>query len=79
MGDPKNIVLTGELGTLKRVSYSATTPDACHLYIEHQGQDYIGTLLIQDVGFCWHIYCVLQYHTRRSIKEIGSLPMDYTL
>jgi hypothetical protein len=77
--EPKNKILTGEVGILKRVSYSSMVNYACHLYTEYEGQDYLGTILINDAPFCWHLYFVLQDHRDQSIKEIGSLDLSYTL
>jgi hypothetical protein len=77
--EPRNKVITGEVGVLKQVSYSSMQGYACHMYIEHEGRNYIGTLLIDDATFCRHLYFVLHQQKGRSIKEIGSLDLSYTL
>jgi hypothetical protein len=76
---PGQKVIWGELGTLKRVAYSAMAPHACHLFIEYQGREYLGTLLMDDATFCRQLYYILQYHTTRSIEQIGVLDLSYTL
>lgn len=76
---PANKILKGEIEILKRVSYSSMAGYACHLYTEYEGQNYMGTLLIDDAAFCWHLYFVLQHHTEHSLGQIGSLEMSYTL
>jgi hypothetical protein len=76
---PSNKILRGEIGILKRVSYSSMTGFACHLYIEYEGRNYIGTILMDDAAFCRQLYFVLQRHAEHSLDEIGSLDLSYTL
>ena len=76
---PKYKTLRGEIGVLKRVSYSSMTGYACHLFMEYERRDYIGTILIDDAAFCWQLYSVLQRQTENSLEEIGSLDLSYTL
>jgi hypothetical protein len=76
---PRDKTLIGELGILKRVSYSSMSGYCCHLFVEYEGRDYIGTVLIDDAAFCRHLYFVLHHHLNLSIEEIGSLDMSYTL
>ena len=77
--DQENQTLIGEIGTLTRVSYSTIIGYCCHLYIEHEGRNYIGTILIDDQAFCRQLFSVLHHNTNRSIEAIGSLDLSYTL
>jgi hypothetical protein len=52
---------------------------ACHMYIEYEGRNYIGTLLVDDAAFCRHLFFVLHHNTNRSMEDIGSLDLSYTL
>src|SRR5262245_46111499 len=74
---PKNEILIGEIGVLKRISHSSTVgyACACHLYIEYSGMEYMGTLLTNDITFSNNLYLVLQHNLNRPIKEIGSIDM----
>ena len=72
-------VIAGEIGMLKTVTYHALHPTRCHLTIEHQGEDFIGTLLFDDKSVCWLITNILKKHACSSIKDIGSLDVSYTL
>jgi hypothetical protein len=70
----------GEIGILKAVLLSRIQPaDRCFLLISHQRSDYIGCLLSDDRPFCKHITGVLRFCCNRSIAEIGSLDLAYTL
>ena len=71
--------ITGEIGALKSVTYHDLYPKRCHLTIEHQSEDFMGTLLFDDASVCWLITSILKKHTRRSIKDIGSWDVSYTL
>ena len=70
--------ITGEIGVLKSVTYRDLYPRRCHLTIEHEGENFIGTLLFDDPSVCWLIRNILEKHTRRSIKDIGSLDISYS-
>jgi hypothetical protein len=71
--------ITGEIGVLKSVSYYDFSPLRCRLTIEHQGEDFMGTLLFDDASVCWLIADLLKKHTRSSIKDIGGLDVSYSL
>jgi hypothetical protein len=77
--EPRNKCVTGEVGVLKRVSYSSMAGYACHMYIEYEGRNYIGTLLVDDAAFCRDLFFVLHHNTNRSMEDIGSLDLSYTL
>jgi hypothetical protein len=46
--------------------------------IEHEGERYIGALLLDDHTFCWLVSKVLKTHIGCSIKEIGALDMSFS-
>jgi hypothetical protein len=77
--EPRDKIIRGELGKLKRVAYSSMAGTYCHLYTEYEGQIYLGTLLINDPAFCLHLWFVLQRNIGHTIEEVGSLDMSYTL
>ena len=71
--------IKGEIGILKRVDRDVKTVNRCFLLIEHNDQNYIGTLLFSDGMFCWLMSVLLKKHIGLSIKEIGNLDLSYTL
>jgi hypothetical protein len=77
---PENKRPLGEIGILKAVTLSRITPaERCYLYIEHEGSEYIGCLLIDDPSFCSQIATLLRGYLNRPISEIGSLDLAYSL
>lgn len=70
----------GEVGVLIEVKLSIIEPpNKCFLVIDHDGSNYMGCLLINDLPFCAQIAELLQDHYGRSIKEIASLDLGHTL
>jgi len=70
----------GEVGTLKAVFRSdMQPPNRCFLLISHQGSEYLGCLLFDDEPFCRQVMELLKAHCNRSIAEIGSVEVSYTL
>jgi hypothetical protein len=47
--------------------------------MEHRGAEYIGALLLSDTGFCREIFGVLIQNRGKTIQEIGSINLRYTL
>jgi hypothetical protein len=77
---PQNKHPRGEIGVLTEVALSKIKPgNWCYLYIDHDGSEYIGCLLIDDAAFCRQIAEVLQFCCNRPIADIGSLDVSYTL
>ena len=75
-----NKYLRGEIGILTAVSLTKIKPaNRCYLYISHEKLFYVGCLLFDDVAFCRHISQLLRFCRNRSIAEIGSLDLSYTL
>jgi|SRR5215471_14528959 len=70
----------GEVGTLKAVFRSdMQPPNRCFLLTTHQESEYLGCLLFDDQAFCCQVMELLKTHSNRSIAEIGSLDVTYTL
>jgi hypothetical protein len=77
---PENRHPRGEIGILKEVALTKITPaDRCYLYIDYEGSEYIGCLLIDDPAFCSQIVKLLQGYCNRPIAEIGSIDLAHTL
>ena len=47
--------------------------------MEHRGAEYIGALLLRDTAFCREIFGVLVKYRGKTIQEIGSIDLRYTL
>jgi len=71
--------LEGEVGVLKRVMCDKAMPNQCFLIIEHEGESWMGTLLIDDWEFCAQIAEILQSYVGHSIEEIGGIDLDFSL
>ena len=70
----------GEVGTLRDVHpFNFEPADRCFLYMDFEGASYIGCLLIDDTAFCRQIMELLLANRDKSIGEIGSLDLTYTL
>ena len=70
----------GEIGILKDVHRSNIEPaDRCFVYMDFDGASYIGCLLIDDIVFCRRTVEVLLANCNKTIAEIGSLDVPFTL
>ena len=69
----------GEVGILRAVLLSKDRVNRCFLLIFHQESSYIGCLLFDNHAFCSQIVKLLKGYCNRSIAEIGSLDLSYTL
>src|SRR5262245_661534 len=70
----------GEVGTLKAIFRSKIEPpDRCFLLISYEGSEYLGCLIFDDQAFCRQVTNLLEAHCNRSIAEIGSIDLTYTL
>src|SRR5262245_4997152 len=70
----------GEVGTLLNAILSSFPPQfTCFLIMKHRGAEYIGALLLDDRAFRKVVYDVLVQHRLKTIREIGSLDLSYTL
>ena len=70
--------LNGEIGVLISVDCDRTGK-RCYLGMELNDQRYLGTLLIEDVAFCWLITKILKNRLGMSIEEIGELDLSFAL
>jgi hypothetical protein len=52
--------------------------NTCHLVIEHENQNYNGSLVFDNGSFCRQIVELLKQYRGRSIKEIGDLQVNFT-
>src|SRR5262245_53555340 len=70
----------GEVGILKDVIPSFISPyDRCFLVMEHRSAEYVGALLLSDATFCREIFGVLLQNRGKTMQEIGSINLAYTL
>jgi len=70
----------GEIGILTKVELSNILPaDRCFLYVEHEGSSYIGCLLCGNHAFCSQLVKVLEANRNKTIADIGSLDLTFTL
>jgi hypothetical protein len=70
---------TGEIGFLERAIMHELFDNKIFLFIEHQGQRYMGSVQFDDPRFCLQIYAVLQAQVGLSIQEIGDLDLSQLL
>jgi hypothetical protein len=70
----------GEIGILRAVAKSNIEPaNRCFLYIDHEGSSYIGCLMCGDHAFCSQLVKVLEANRNKTIADIGSLDITFTL
>jgi hypothetical protein len=70
--------LTGEIGVLVSVDCDRTG-NRCYLGMEIDDRRYLGTLMVNDVAFCWLVTKILKNRTGMSIKDIGDLDLSFAL
>src|SRR5262245_13728573 len=72
--------LRGEIGILTRIVQDEDPKrPRCYLYITHDGEPYIGSLLFEDWGFCRFIVSFLKNHYGERIEDIAALDISETL
>ena len=77
---PKEEHPKGELGILRAVLLSKVSQaNRCFPLICYHDSSYLGCLLFDDEAFCRQVIELLKAHCNRSIAEIGSLDVTYTL
>ena len=74
-GDVK--IVKGEVGVLIYV-HAGGAVNTSYLVIEHENQNYSGSLVFDDGPFCRQIVDLLQRYCGRSVKEIGDLQVSFT-
>ena len=68
----------GEVGILREVVPSlVNAEDRMFLIIEHEGNEYMGCLMISDRAFCQQISELLRTKIGCTIEQIGSLDLRY--
>jgi hypothetical protein len=76
----RNITLQGEIGILQSVENPPFGDrNRVYLFIEHEMEIYIGTLIFDNAPFSWLIAKMLKQHIGWSIKELGDLDLSDTL
>jgi hypothetical protein len=68
----------GEFGVLRYV-HSTRFANKCYLVIEYNAEHYVGSLIFDDVSFCWQISNMLNNYIGEAVKDIGSLDVSHTL
>lgn len=63
----------GEVGILRHVHFTRLPANKCYLMIEHEDDNFVGTLIFSDRWFCAQIAEILQHHIGQTIKQIGDL------
>jgi hypothetical protein len=69
----------GEMGVLLKAYTTDQLSKTCYLVMEHESETYIGALILKNAAFCQHLCSVFQRNVGRTISEIGSLNLAYTL
>jgi hypothetical protein len=67
--------LLGEVGLLKDVRYYASRRGRLFLYVEHEGDHYVGCLMFDDPLFCVGLCERLERLRGISIEAIGGLEL----
>jgi hypothetical protein len=75
----KGEILRGERGILKNASMNKAVNNICFLFVEHNGEQYAGALVVDDAAFCRYVFDILRENLNRPIKEIGDLDLSRTL
>jgi hypothetical protein len=75
----KRQILRGERGILKNASMNNAVNNICFLFVEHNGEQYAGALVVDDAVFCRQVFDILRENLERPIKEIGDLDLSRTL
>jgi hypothetical protein len=70
-------IMKGEVGVLIYV-HAGGASNTCYLVIEHENQNYSGSLVFDDGPFCRQMVDLLQQYCGRSVKEIGDLQVNFT-
>jgi hypothetical protein len=70
--------MRGEVGVLRYV-HSTRFVNKCYLVIEYQSEHYVGSLIFDDVSFCWQISNMLKNYIGEAISDIGTLDLSSTL
>ena len=76
---PQRELSAGEIGVLTQVAYYPRFPLRCHLTIEHEGENFIGTVLFDDPTICRFIVKILKSQIGHSIKDIAGMDISYSL
>jgi len=64
---------------LTEARYNDGFPRRLFIRMEHEGEHYMGALVVDDAQLCVQLHEYLQKHLGRTIKEIGDLDIDFLL
>lgn len=66
------------MGTLEHVVSERHHGKKIFIFMDHEGDQYLGVIEFDDPEFCRGIYALLRSHVGCSIKEIGDLDLPAT-
>lgn len=69
----------GELGVLLKAYTTDKLSKTCYLVMVHESETYVGALILENAALCQRLCSVFQRNIGRTISEIGSLDLAYTL
>ena len=75
--DDRVLTITGEVGVSIYVHSNPLQSRKCFLVINHEGLDYVGTLVFEDRENCRKVIDLLRMNLNRPIKEIGDLNVSW--
>jgi|SRR5262245_7589145 len=78
-GGGSDTAATGEMGILKKCLRNSHVKELYFLFIEYNGDSYVGALVVDNAAFCNHVASILEQNVGKSIKEIGDLDLAHTL
>ena len=77
-GGDRNRKLRGEVGVVRDVFLSRIEPlNRLFIITEREGNEYIGCVLFDDVGFCGQIHKLFYDCRGRIVAELGGLNIDH--
>jgi hypothetical protein len=72
----KHTRAVGEVGVLEQVMPPTMDPWVrCFLIMEHDDQEYLGILLLENSRLCHEVYNVLVEHLGEPIQQIGEIDL----
>lgn len=77
--DERTKTARGEIGVLKYVHANPNLSQKCFLVVEHEREQYVGCLIVDDLVFLARVTEILKSQSGRPIKEIGDLDVSRTL
>src|SRR5215831_3698744 len=66
-----------ETAVLKDVTLSTAAP-RCYVMIEHEGEEYLGSLLFEDHNACLRVYQLLLSHRGERIRQVSEIDIPHS-